>query len=414
MINTNEPSFGQSIARRKDMKLIALALILIALGSTSHGSDHIDGPVTTKHRVADLSDFYAFPTPNKPGSLTLILNTYPVVPKKGHFTDKATYVFLVRKASVAGTKEAAKFNTSEEVVINCRFTTPYRHEDHKVECKSTNGLQAANKYESVAQVPGGDFKIYSGMRSDSFFFNAGFANAIVNKGVINPPKDDNTMSRINVLTIVLEIDLKKLYPDSSSSLFAVATAVVTRDNQTAPLRILDRIGRPEITNVSMATRAGDKELRDLYNAERPFSLSANAAAEYEARLVKNISYFDGLDKKSDLSASDTQTIAKVLTDDFLVVDSAKPCGGDSFLEIEKSLIQGKIHQTCGGRRPVSDIMDTLFTLYIGGFNGQRIRDGVDAPHKAISNDFPHLAKPDLDLISRGKAAIARKILGIKD
>src|SRR5881397_1943328 len=54
------------------MQKIRLAILLSGLALTPiFASDHIDGPITTKHKVGDLTDLFAFPTPNASGSLTL-------------------------------------------------------------------------------------------------------------------------------------------------------------------------------------------------------------------------------------------------------------------------------------------------------------------------------------------------------
>jgi hypothetical protein len=67
------------------MNQIKYLFFLIILASSGlKASDHIDGPVTQKNRVADLTDFFAFSTPNKPGFLSLIIDTYPVVSSHGH------------------------------------------------------------------------------------------------------------------------------------------------------------------------------------------------------------------------------------------------------------------------------------------------------------------------------------------
>ena len=71
------------------MRYLALFFTLVTL-STQPGlaSDHIDGPVTTKHGVTDITDLYAFPTPGKPGNLSLVLDVSPAVLKNGHFSDR--------------------------------------------------------------------------------------------------------------------------------------------------------------------------------------------------------------------------------------------------------------------------------------------------------------------------------------
>ncbi len=396
------------------MKVSQFILIVLILSSFNvYSSDHIDGPITQSHRVADLSDFYAFPTPNKAGFLSLILNTYPIVPRSGHFTDKVTYVIFARKAQVSGTQTIRFFTTSEEIVINCSFITPKESHDHTVTCKTSNNLKATAKYNSAVSNSANDFKLYAGMKSDPFFFYSDFATKAAKEGKILPAKNSNTMDSINVLSIVIEIEIKKLYKDQMS-LLAFATEVITQDSPKSPIRILDRIGRPEITNVSLITPPEEKDLRDRYNTDRPFQVIPAAKIAYENRISNNISYYDSLDKQTNWTTSQINSAARILIDDFLVVDMTKPCDKDSFFEIESSLLLGKAHTTCGGRKPTDDIMDTLFTLYISGNGGSKIQDGVSKPSKAISPVFPYLAEPDLGLLSNIKASIARTALGLSN
>ena len=393
------------------LNTLVAASTVLGLASPALASDHIDGPITTKNRVSDLTDFFAFPTPNKPGFISLVLNTYPLVAKSNHFTDKATFVFMVRKAALI--QATSQITTSDEVVINCHVETPNDIEKHVITCKSTNGLAASSIYNYMnPQAAGDNFRLYAGMRSDPFFFNKDFAQDAAGKGKINKPDKSNIMADMNVLSIVIEVEAAKLFPNGQNGMFAMATAVVTRDTPTSPLRILDRIGRPEITNVSMVQHEGDIELRDRYNVDRPFQVVKETQSIYETRLLKNINFYDALDKKTDWNDAGKANLARLLADDFLVLDITKPCNTDSFLEIEKSLVKNQANSTCGGRKITDDIMDTLFTAYIAGLDGARIRDGVDAPNKAISKEFPYLAKPSLGFFDQLKAGIARGVLGL--
>lgn len=390
------------------------AFLLAALVSfQAFASDHIDGPVTMKHRVADLTDFYAFPTPNKAGFVTLILNTYPVVLKSEHFTDKVTYVFMIRKAVVNAAQK--QIETNSEVLINCKVQTPHDHDNHNhlATCKSTNSLMATSTYNVLSPAKASDhFRLFAGMRSDPFFFNSDFAQDAATKKRINAPNSNNIMADMNVLSIAIEIDMNKIYPQGHNGTFAFATAVYTKDKPNSDIRILDRIGRPEITNVSLVTQAGDTDIRDRFNIDRPFSVLLEAQRAYEARLIKNINYYDSLDKKTDWNEFDKINLSRILADDFLVLDTTKPCAKNSFLEIEKSLVKGTALTSCGGRHPNDDIMDTLFTAYIAGLNGAKIRDGVDAPNKTVSQEFPHLASPSTGLLDQIKARVARGLLGL--
>ncbi|ODS22924.1 hypothetical protein AB835_11525 [Candidatus Endobugula sertula] len=65
-------------------------------------SDHVDGEITIEHPVSDLSDLYAFPSPTDPKRLVLILNSYPLVPSNGHFSDRLTYSFLIKPLTIKG------------------------------------------------------------------------------------------------------------------------------------------------------------------------------------------------------------------------------------------------------------------------------------------------------------------------
>ncbi len=57
--------------KRSVALLVAALLALVA--PEVRASDHLDGPATSKDRVTDLSDLYAFPTPQAPGFLAIVL-----------------------------------------------------------------------------------------------------------------------------------------------------------------------------------------------------------------------------------------------------------------------------------------------------------------------------------------------------
>ncbi|WP_422278733.1 DUF4331 family protein, partial [Trebonia sp.] len=43
-------------------------------------SHHISGPRAVAEPIADITDLYAFPSPEHPGRLVLVLNTLPFAP----------------------------------------------------------------------------------------------------------------------------------------------------------------------------------------------------------------------------------------------------------------------------------------------------------------------------------------------
>lgn len=391
------------------MKTISLAILLSFLGAGHFfASDHIDGPITTKHAVADITDLFVFPTPNTPGSLTLILNAYPFAPSYTHFPERVTYTFFLRKAEISSAGGPPTFRTGEEVRLSCEFKTPHDSAKHTVTCKSSSGLQATSLVNQTSSTKG-DFRVFAGLRSDPFFFNGKWAVSVSTRGVLIPPQKSNSMTSLNVLSIVIDIETSKLFADSPSSLLAVGATTMTQDDANAPVRQLDRIGRPEITNVTMIAN-GAKDLRDLYNKEPPFSPPSDASP-YLTRLRDNIAFYDRIDGKMEWPEADKEALANLLLNDFLVIDLAKPSRSDDFFEIEKATLDGRDHVSCGGRKPTDDIMDVLLTYYINRGLGPTIRDGIGKPDKAISDRFPYLAPPSTGLWAKTKSAFARWYFG---
>ncbi len=375
-------------------------------------SDHIDGPATTASRAADLTDLFAFPTPGRPGFVTIILDSYPLVPRNGRFSDKVNYTILVRRTTIRDSGGEPSFETGDEVALNCTFETSEVAEEQVVTCTSSTGASARSRYGVLeAEDRGNGFRLFAGMRADPFFLNTGFFSHAID-GRLDPPRDDNALAGANVMAIVIEIDLLRLYSDPPS-LIAVAAETTTRDDTRAAARRLDRVGRPEITNVSLAARRRI-DVRDAYNLDRPFQVPAAKQQSYRDRLAGNVAFYDSLDGRNDWTDADRDALAGMVAADFLVVDLTKPCAPQSFLEIERSVLRHVAHQTCGGRKPEDDIMDTLFTLYIAGVEGKPVRDGVGHPASMTSSRFPYLAPPDSGFWSSVRVFLGRKLLGTPD
>jgi hypothetical protein len=143
----------------------------------------------------------------------------------------------------------------------------------------------------------------------------------------------------------------------------------------------------------------DLEIRDLYNMEDGFQLENGYLGAYRARLNANLAFWDGLDGKTDWPSNEegSHPLTELVLADFLAVDVTKPYADQgSFLEIERAVREGRAHETCGGRAPNDDVMDTLFTLMINAGAGPVIRDGVDQSSRPASRSFPYLALPNPD------------------
>src|SRR5678815_1223657 len=134
----------------------------------------------------------------------------------------------------------------------------------------------------------------------------------------------------------------------------------------------------------------DLEIRDLYNLEDAFHMSKEYRGVYRARLDANLAAIDRLDGTIDwpLGPDGAHPLTELLLQDYLVVDVSKPYAEDSCLEIERALLAGRPHETCGGRSLNDPTMASLYTLLVNAGNGPRISDGVDGATVSASAAFP--------------------------
>ncbi len=383
-------------------KLLMTAILLLTVNQFSFASDHIDGPATMSHGVADISDLYAFPTPNRRGNLSLVLNVYPMVPANGHFSEKVNYIFLLRTVDISGSfKQAVTYVESK---IICSFKTPH-HKSYSVTCRTDKGLSAKAKIGKKQHK--GDFRLFAGMVSDPFYLNVDWVKNSMVKGKLTTPSPKNIMDKLNVLSIVIDIEIDKVFEDYRDELLAVAAKSVTRDGPNSNWRQLDWVGRPEITNFSLSPN-GKNELRDKYNSETPFTRPFKYENLYFKRLYKNITlHYDRQDNRVDWDEDTAKQLVSILMDDYLLLAPNLACNDDSYFDIEMSILKNSNYTTCGGRKLTDDIVDKVLSLYITS-NTNDLVDGVDYPYREISGTFPYLSTPDTSLSARIKAWFARK------
>src|ERR1700745_144446 len=59
-------------------------------------SDHFSGPAVMGDPSVDITDFYAFVSPDRPGNLVLIMDVFPLATSQSFFSDVVTYRFRLR------------------------------------------------------------------------------------------------------------------------------------------------------------------------------------------------------------------------------------------------------------------------------------------------------------------------------
>ena len=377
-------------------------------------SDHISGPRALAEPIADITDVYAFPSPERDGWLVLVMNTLPFAGPEARFSEGLVYRFRLRPADVpfagngAGPTSAhGKGNGilvaegAAEWVFDCLFERPDDAGRQAGRCTGPGGrtVDVAVGDERGAEASGSaGLRFFAGPRWDPFIMDAraGLRTIAEGRPMFTDPGSIYLDGK-NVLGLVVEVDCAAAF----GTLGPMAVVAETLTRGLFSVRI-ERVGRPEVKNLLLGPRQFDTvnrdlEIRDLYNMEDAFHLGDSYANAYRARLNANLAFWDGLDGQVawPVAPDGTHPLTELLLADYLVVDPSKPYAETgSFLEIETSVRAGRPHRTCGGRALNDDVIDTLYTLWINGGAGPVIRDGVDAATRPGSTRFPYLASPN--------------------
>lgn len=367
-------------------------------------SDHISGPRALADPIADITDVYAFPSPEQAGRLVLVLNTLPMARPGDAFSDGLVYRFRLRGLSLrTGPSGAPRFvHHEEEAVLDCVFGETedldgQEAPEQRGSCLTSWGADCAFV---VGDEPGGaapGLRVFAGARWDPFIMDAPAAlRTIATRRLAFTDPGSIFLDGKNVLSIVVEVDADVL---GGWTLVGVVAETLTRGRHNVRI---ERVGRPEVKNMMLAPKEFDPvnrdlEIRDLYNMEDAFHLGDSYLGAYRARLDANLAFWDGLDGKADWEVDEhgRHPLTDLVLDDHLVVDVTKPyVERGSFFEIELAALRGDPHETCGGRTLNDDVMDTIFTQLVNAGHGPTIRDGVDAASRPATDVFPYLASPN--------------------
>jgi len=363
-------------------------------------SDHIDGPRQIGDPSIDLTDLFAFTSPENPAHSVLAADVFPSAGASAMFSNVATHSIVVRRASVAGRGDAAKFKTGdEEYRFSCRFDTLVRGPDGKPiqrgACTFPDGqtVRFVVNDEKGAATPDGAFRVFAGLRSDPFIL----------AWLMGPPrrKFENLLLHDNVLSIVVEFDTSHVLDPGKGSLFAAIA-------ETTPLPTsggfvghdpprFDWLGRPEQTNVRLNNPilTGVDDVRDLWNQQTPFAIADEFRPVFRKRLFDSLAAWDLSDGKADWTPAGLAASAEVFLDDFLLFDVSKPITDTSHLEIEKSTLNGLDYQTGGGRTVDTHDIDILLTWLINR-DREYLQGGATSATKPGTRQFPYLASPNTE------------------
>ena len=369
-------------------------------------SDHVDGPRSIGDPSTDLTDLYAFISPENARRVVLIADVFPSAGDAALFSNAAVYAIVVRAVSVAGTGAKAGFAAGgAEVRFAFTFENlkPGVQDQQQIQagvCTLPDGQTLALRVNDEAGVTtaDGSVRLFAGLRSDPFYdgwmpnTNAGKLQSIP-----NAVQDDN------VLSLVVEIDTEHWLGKLGGTMFGAIAE--SRPKQFGgffgkPIR-LDWVGRPEQTNFRLNLDA-EPDLRDLWNQQTPYAIDPLDAPIFRERLTKSFKKWDMIDGKADWPEDLLAANVNVFFDDFLLFDLAKPITDLSHLEIERSTIHGKPYQTGGGRTLDANSIDILVTWLVNRDTGSFMQGGCTGPTQPGGKTFPYVRPPNHAKLSAAK------------
>jgi hypothetical protein len=364
-------------------------------------SDHVDGPRSIGEPAADVTDLFAFTSPENPARSVLAMCVFPSAGENAIFSNVIDHAIVVRRVTVAGVGNAAKFQPADdEVRFSFRFDVLKRDDTtgnvvQRGVCTLPGGrkLSLTVNDEKGASTPEGDVRVFAGLRSDPFYL-AWIASEL--------KKVPNLLQHDNVLCVVVELDTRRVLDPAKGSLFGVIaeTAPVPQPAGRIghPVARIDWVGRPEQTNVRLNNPGllGVDDIRDLWNQQTPFAISKELQPLFLQRLKDSFADWDMRDGKADWTPEALAANANVFLDDFLLFDVAKPITDQSHLEIEKSTLYSRPYQTGGGRTVDANSIDILLTWLVN-HDREFLQGGATGATKPGMKVFPYFATPNTEI-----------------
>ena len=269
-------------------------------------ADHFSGPRALADPASDITDVFAFPSPERPGHLVLVLDVFPIAGPTALFSDALSYRFRLRPVTAARAGGASAFVAGDdEWTFDFRFALPAPGAAAQAgTCTTPGGAAISFRVGDEQPTEAAGLRIFAGQRLDPFFLDlaAESANHVLERLTFRT-EGINTGEGANCLSIVVEFDIATVLGPDTGPLLGVVGETLTAGH---PVR-LERMGRPEIKNFLLQDKKFDPvnrdlEIRDLYNAEDAFNLGQNYVGAYRARLNANLALLRPAGREDRLAA----------------------------------------------------------------------------------------------------------------
>src|SRR5262249_50546019 len=171
-------------------------------------SDHVDGPRSIGEPAGDMSDLFAFTSPENPARTVLAACVFPSAGEDAVFSNAIDHSIVVRHVTLAGVGNDARFEPAAgEIRFTFRFELLERDTAGRVVQRGVCTLPDGRKLaltvndETGASTPEGDVRVFAGLRSDPFYL----------AWIIHDFRPvPNLLQHDNVLSLVVEVDTRRV------------------------------------------------------------------------------------------------------------------------------------------------------------------------------------------------------------
>ena len=441
---------------RQGIPAIGLAAALgFSLAAPTTASSHREAPAITEDPVADLTDLYAFVSPDRPDSTTFVINTDPFQnpgggPNFSKFGDDVLYELNIDNNgdAVADIKYQFRFKTTysnpntflyntnqvtsvDDPDLNRKQTytlTEVRGKDSKPIGQSlltapayVGATRSTPNYRATAagashQLEQGAIRVFAGPRDDPFFADLG---AIFDLGGLRPLNAFHIIKQPtaagidylagqNISSIVLQVPSTRITNagDPVVGVWATTSRRVGEGNGNGNFKQVARLGNPLVNEVVIPVG-----MKDTFNASSPDKDAQFAKSVLDPELGKLIPFLYGpsgikvpttVDAGLPAAFAGRQDLAVIFLTGIPGLNKSKTFSAPSeMLRLNTGIAKSSFPN---GRNLTDDVVDTALQVVAGanplvtdktftGFPNNALGDGVDANDRELMNRFPYVGLP---------------------
>jgi hypothetical protein len=422
-----------------------LALIILALAGAaflatltreagpqaSQASSHREAPMISEDPTADNTDLYAFRSPDKPNTLTIISNFIPAEdpaagPNYYTFSPRARYNIHIDRTGDGRadiiyrfrfkTKPGQLFlgNTEQRYTVE-RITPNGRSQivargltpPNNIGPRTLMGKDYRQLAQSrVANLRGGG-QVFAGQRDDAFFADIGaiFDLLAIRKGTGDQGGGKDFFAGYAVHALALQIPISQL--DTKSHVIGIWSSterqmVRIHDDGNAAMRWMQvsRLGNPLVNEVIIPTT-----MKDMWNSRKPAG-DKSFAKYYRTPILAKV--MNQLYKLGVPETNRKDLVAVLLTGvndpklnytgptlaDMLRINLSIPVTPPSDFK-RLGVLAGDLQGFPNGRRLGDDVVDIAERAVAGALVGKNVPlgDGVDFPDRQRLGVFPYEPDP---------------------